>query len=117
MAVRGESQATMAQAYYTLEEAARMLAMSTDDLKQMARKGQLRSFQDRGTWRFRVQDIQELARQRGMGSDPELILGDAPPPPKSTDSPAPRSPASPGPRSPASKGRQAEVFDFSLDLD
>src|SRR6516165_11844437 len=67
----------MAQAYYTLDEAAKILALSSDALKQLARKGQIRSFQDRGTWRFRVQDIQELARQRGLGSEPELALGDA----------------------------------------
>lgn len=67
----------MAQGYYTLDEAANVLAMSVDDLKMMARKGELRSFQDRGTWRFRVQDIQELARQRGLGSEPDLVVGDS----------------------------------------
>jgi len=95
----------MAQDYYTLEEASRMVGMSPDELKQLARKGELRSFQDRGTWRFRVQDIQELARTRGFGSDPELGLGEAPVP-KPGDSPVPRSPAP--------KSREAEVFDFSL---
>ena len=96
----------MAQDYYTLEEAARIVRMSPDDLKALARKGELRSFQDRGTWRFRAQDIEELARRRGMGSDPELVLGEAPPPPKSTDSPVPRSPV---------KSREAEAFDFKLE--
>ena len=99
---------TMAQAFYTLEESAQILQMSSDELKQMARKQQIRAFQDRGTWRFRVQDIQELARQRGIGSDPELIIGQPPA--------APAPPAA-GPRTPASKSRDAEVFDFSLDLD
>src|SRR5262249_48335195 len=37
---------TMAQAYYTLEESAQILQLSADALKQMARKGQIRSFQD-----------------------------------------------------------------------
>jgi Helix-turn-helix domain len=97
----------MAQAFYTLEESAQILQISADALKQMIRKQQIRAFQDRGTWRFRVQDIQELARQRGIGSDPELIIGQPPPPP---------APPTPGPRTPASK-RGAEVFDFSLDLD
>jgi hypothetical protein len=97
----------MAQAFYTLEESAQILQISADELKQMARKQQIRAFQDRGTWRFRVQDIQELARQRGMGSDPELIIG----------KPATPQPPAAGPRTPASKGRDAEVFDFSLDLD
>jgi hypothetical protein len=98
----------MAQDYYTLEEAASIVRMAPDDLKQLARKGELRSFQDRGTWRFRVQDIQELARARGVGSDPELVLGEGSPH-RPTDSPAPRSPAA--------KSREAEVFDFDLKAD
>jgi excisionase family DNA binding protein len=97
----------MAQDYYTLEEAATIVRISPDELKQLARKGELRSFQDRGTWRFRVQDIQELARRRGLGSDPELVMGEAPSP-RPADSPAPRSPAKP---------REPEVFEFDLGAD
>src|ERR1700731_1933917 len=85
-------QQAMAQGYYTLEEAAQILGMTADNLKQIARKGEIRSFQDRGTWRFRVQDIQEMARQRGLGSDTDLVLGEALRP-KKADSPVPRSPA------------------------
>jgi hypothetical protein len=108
----------MVQGYYTLEESASILGMSADELKQLARKGELRSFQDRGTWRFRIQDIQELARSRGQGSEPELVLGETPKP-KPTDSPAPRSPAprSPAPRSPTPQKKSDDVFGFSLDTD
>jgi excisionase family DNA binding protein len=81
----------MAQGYYTLEEAAQILGMTEDSLKQVARKGDIRSFQDRGTWRFRVQDIQELARQRGLGSDTDLVLGEALKP-KPADSPSRHAP-------------------------
>src|SRR5947207_11330453 len=105
---RGED-ATMVQGYWTLQEAAQVLGMPPEELKQMAQRNQIRSFQDRGTWRFRVQDIQELARQRGASSDLELVLGDAParsPQPKSAGpksgprSPGPRSPTAPRPGSP-----------------
>lgn len=68
----------MVQGYYTLPEAAQFLSMPPEELKQMAQKGQIRSFQDRGTWRFRIQDVQELARRRGSSSDPDLILGESP---------------------------------------
>src|SRR5438552_8031556 len=95
----------MVQGYYTLEESAQLLGMSPDELKQLARKGDIRSFQDRGTWRFRIQDIQEMARQQGGGSDPELALGDALTP-KPTDSPAPRSPKP--------QKKSDDVFGFSL---
>jgi hypothetical protein len=98
----------MVQGYYTLEESAQILGMSADELKQLARKGEIRSFQDRGTWRFRIQDIQEMARRRGHGSDPELALGEALKP-KPTDSPAPRSPKP--------QKKSDDVFGFSLDTE
>src|SRR5262249_15318913 len=79
----------MVQGYYTLEEAARILGMQTEQLSQMAQHREVRAFADRGTWRFRTQDIEELARRRGVGSNPDLPLGE-PLPPKSHDSPAPR---------------------------
>ena len=80
----------MVQGYYTLQEAAKFLKMPVDELKQMAQKGQIRSFQDRGTLRFRIQDIQELARARGGSSDDQApALGDASlPPPKSGAAPS-----------------------------
>src|SRR5437870_3514579 len=112
----------MVQGYYTLQEAAQVLGMVPEDLKQMAQRNQIRSFQDRGTWRFRVQDIQELARQRGATSDPDLLLGESrSPQPKS---PGPKSPPKPGPRTPSvakpggpqsPKPKSPEVFDFAVE--
>jgi len=95
----------MGQGYYTLEDSAKLLGISPDDLKQLARKEKIRSFQDGGTWRFKIQDIQELARRRTDGSDLELpsgkLLAAAP-----ADSPVPRG---------AKPPKQAdEVFGFSL---
>src|SRR5262245_46319866 len=122
----------MVQGYYTLQEAAQALGLPPEELKQMAQRNQIRSFQDRGTWRFRVQDIQELARQRGAASDMELVLGEASrsPQPKSAGpksgprSPGPKTPATPGmpksgqPKSPAAKSPKPhapEVFDCAVD--
>ena len=65
----------MAQ-FYTLEEAARVLGMSPEDLKQKAQHREVRAFMDGGSWQFRVADVDELARRRGLGSDPELSLSD-----------------------------------------
>jgi hypothetical protein len=65
----------MAQ-FYTLEEAARVLGMSPEDLKSKAQQREIRAFLDGGSWRFRVVDIDELARRRGLGSDAELRLSD-----------------------------------------
>ncbi|HMC88310.1 MAG TPA: helix-turn-helix domain-containing protein [Gemmataceae bacterium] len=91
----------MVQGYYTLEEAARILGMGSEDLSQMAQRREVRAFADRGTWRFRTQDIEELARRKGLGSNPDLQLGEAPV--RKQDTPR---------REP--EGRDAGVFNFAL---
>jgi len=104
----------MVQGYYTLQEAADNLEMSVDELKQMAQKGKIRSFQDRGTLRFRIQDIQELGRTRGTASDPELVLGDSSlAPPKSAQTPS--SGKRKAPASPKSPAKAPDVFAFDLE--
>ncbi len=65
----------MAQ-FYSLEEAARVLGMSPEELKGKAQHREVRAFLDGGSWRFRVADVDELARRRGLGSDPELEMSD-----------------------------------------
>ncbi len=97
----------MVQGYYTLEEAAQILGMGSEALKEKAQRNEIRSFQDRGTWRFRIQDIQELARQRGQGSDPDLALGESPrtPQPKS----GVKGPPTPAPKSPRPDMPRAEM--------
>src|SRR6476659_4250344 len=62
--------------FYSLEEAARVLGMSAEELKSKAQHREIRAFLDGGSWRFRVVDIDELARRRGLGSDAELRLSD-----------------------------------------
>ena len=47
LATRGEGFA-MVQGYYTLQEASKVLGMPVDELKQMAQKGKIRSFQEIG---------------------------------------------------------------------
>ncbi len=70
----------MVQGYYSLEEAARILGMGAEELSQLAQKREVRAFADRGTWRFRTQDVEELARRRGQGSSTDLPIQDAPKP-------------------------------------
>lgn len=62
--------------FMSLEEAARLLGMSPEELKAKAQHREIRAFQDGGSWQFRKYDIEEEARRRGMGSDPELPLSD-----------------------------------------
>jgi hypothetical protein len=65
----------MAQ-FYNLEEAARVLGLSPEELKAKAQQREVRYFTDRGSMQFRSADIDELARRRGLGSDPDLSLSD-----------------------------------------
>jgi hypothetical protein len=119
--------------FYTLEEAARVLGSTPDELKKMAERNEVRAFRDRGTLRFRAPEIEELARLRGRGSEPDLQLGETQPakpvsprPGKGTTkgpvSPGPKkggttkAAASPGPKKGGTKPPDApEVFDFALD--
>jgi len=75
----------MAQ-FYTLEEAARVLGMSPEELTEKAQQRDIRAFLDGGTWQFRVADVDELARRRGLGSDAELRLSDLEVPAASSES-------------------------------
>lgn len=68
----------MVQGYYTLDEASKILGIAADKLTNMAQRREIRAFADRGTWRFRTQDVEEMARRLGKGSSPDLQLGDAP---------------------------------------
>jgi hypothetical protein len=111
----------MVQGYYTLKEASEATGLSEDELKQRAQRKEIRSFQDRGTLRFRIQDVQELQRQLMGASDVDFPAVSEPP------AEAPRSgrlsqPASGGPKTSGPKSAKTapppsseEVLDFELD--
>ena len=47
--------------YLSLEEAAQQLGMRNDELNKMREQGQIRGFADRGTWKFKVEDVEAFA--------------------------------------------------------
>lgn len=69
----------MAKKYLSLEEAASMLGMSTEQVMRAREQGELRGFADRGSWKFREQDIEEFLRSRQADSSPDIpiITGDS----------------------------------------
>ncbi len=73
----------MAKKYLTIEEAAELLGVDTSVLSRMREKGDIRAFADRGNWKFREDDVNELARKRQTDSDPDVPIFKAPEPPKS----------------------------------
>ena len=63
----------MAKKYLSLEEAASLLSMTTDQLMKVREQGDIRGFADRGSWKFREQDIDEFQRSRQADSSPDFI--------------------------------------------
>lgn len=64
----------MAKKYLSLEEAASLLGMSVDAVRRAREKGDLRGFQDRGSWKFREQDIDEFRRSQQADSSPDMPM-------------------------------------------
>lgn len=64
----------MAKKYLNLEEAAAQLGMETEELNRLREAGDIRGFADRGAWKFRMEDIEELGRTRQADSDPAIPL-------------------------------------------
>jgi len=64
----------MAKKYLSLEEAAGQLGISTDQLKRFRELGDIRGFADRGSWKFREQDIEEFLRTRQADSSPDFPI-------------------------------------------
>lgn len=64
----------MSKKYLSLEEAAVQIGISTSELNRLREKGSIRAFADRGTWKFKEEEVEKLARSRQAGSDPEVPL-------------------------------------------
>lgn len=60
--------------YLSLEEAAQQLRIKPEELIRLREKGDVRGFADRGTWKFKGDDIDELARRRQPDSSPDLPM-------------------------------------------
>ncbi|MAG95008.1 MAG: hypothetical protein CMJ48_14875 [Planctomycetaceae bacterium] len=64
----------MAKKYFSSEEAAQQLGIPIDELNRLRESGELRGFADRGTFKFKAEDIEELARTRQVDSDPDVSI-------------------------------------------
>lgn len=64
----------MAKKYLTLQEAAERLGMTAEELGQQREDGVIRGFANRGSWKFREDDVAEFARSRETDSSPEIPL-------------------------------------------
>lgn len=66
----------MAKRYLSLDEAAQKLGIAKEDLNRLREKGEIRGFADRGTFKFKEDDIDELGRRLQPSSDPDVPLID-----------------------------------------
>ena len=64
----------MAKKYLSIEEAAALLNVNTTELNRLREKGMIRAFADRGTWKFKEEDVEKLARTREADSSPDVPL-------------------------------------------
>ena len=62
--------------YLSLEEAAALIGIKVDELVRFREKGDVRGFADRGTWKFKADDVAEFRRRRQPDSDPDLPIMD-----------------------------------------
>ncbi len=60
--------------YLNIDEAAEKLGMSKDELNRLRTKGEVRGFADRGTFKFKEEDIDELGRRLQTSSDPDVQM-------------------------------------------
>jgi hypothetical protein len=66
----------MAKMFYTIEEVAQKLSKSVDEIKQMAKSGQIQEFRDRDKLMFKVDQIDLLAGSDEESGDVHLELDD-----------------------------------------
>lgn len=76
----------MSKKYLSLEEAAAQIGISTSELNRLREKGAIRAFADRGTWKFKEEEVEKLARSRQADSDPDVPLRSFEPPSDGSES-------------------------------
>jgi hypothetical protein len=64
----------MAKKYIGLEDAAEFLGVQPDELVRIRETGKVRGFADRGTWKFKMDDLEELARRLQADSNPDVPI-------------------------------------------
>ena len=66
----------MAKRYLGIDEAAEILGITKDELNRLRTKGEIRGFADRGTFKFKEEDVAEMARRMQPSSDPDVPMID-----------------------------------------
>lgn len=62
----------MAQKYYNSAETAKLLGKTVDEVKQMLERRELHGYRDGADWKFKVEDIDRLAKHSPSASDDDV---------------------------------------------
>ncbi len=72
----------MAQKYYNSQDAAKALSISVDEVRQMLERRELHGYRDGSDWKFKAEDIDLLAKERGQpqaatpGGEGDVLLSE-----------------------------------------
>jgi excisionase family DNA binding protein len=58
----------MAQKYYNVKEAAQMLGLTEESVRQMQERRELYGYRDGADWKFKAEDIERMAKERPAGA-------------------------------------------------
>lgn len=68
----------MARKFIELQELAALLGISTDDISDMRSRGEAHGYRDGSTWKFKIEEVQRLASDRGITLSEAALAGEVP---------------------------------------
>ena len=76
----------MARNFIDIQEVARLLHVTPDELSDMRSRNEIHGYRDGNTWKFKVDEVRRVAGEREVEISEEVLSGDAPVPVETTDS-------------------------------
>ena len=68
----------MARKYIGFQEVAALLGISQDDLSDMRSRGEIHGYRDGNTWKFKIEEVQRVASDRGITLGESALAGEVP---------------------------------------
>jgi len=68
----------MARKFIELQKVATLLGVSPDDLGDMRSRGEIYGYRDGSTWKFKIEEVQRLASDRGITLSKAALAGEVP---------------------------------------
>ena len=68
----------MARKFIELQEVAALLGISSDDLSDLRSRGDIYGYRDGTTWKFKIEEVQRVAADRGIQISEAALAGEVP---------------------------------------